>query len=103
MKKVCAFIESTAGWLIWCLATIWSLASAATLGGNVTKCVVVVAAFLSGYWFVNEFCQTVNGDNTPVEVDEPKTEPKPIGFKQGGTKTKKASKVTTKSKKAKEQ
>ena len=45
----------------------------------------------------------MNGDNTPEEVDEPKTEPKPIGFKQGGTKTKKASKVTTKPKKAKEQ
>lgn len=103
MKKVCAFIESTAGWLIWCIATIWSLVSAATLGGIVTKCVVIVAAFLSGYWLVKEFCQTMNGDYTPVEVDEPKTESKPIGFKQGGTKAKKATKVTTGSKKTKEQ
>lgn len=103
MKKVCAFIESTAGWLIWCLATLWSLVSAASLGGSVTKCVVVVAAFLSGYWFVKEFCQTVNGDDTTAEVDETNAESKPIGFKQGGTKTKKAAKVTTKTKKAKEQ
>lgn len=103
MKKVCAFIESTTGWLIWCLATIWSLASAATLGGIVTKCVVIVAAFLSGYWFVKEFCQTTNDDDAPVEVDESNTESKSIGFKQGGTKTKKATKVTTRSKKAKEQ
>lgn len=103
MKKVCAFIESTAGWLIWCIATIWSLASAATLGGIVTKCVVVVAAFLSGYWFVKEFCQSMSGDDTPVEVDELKTESKPIGSKQGGTKTKKATKVTTKPKKTNEQ
>lgn len=103
MKKVCAFIESTVGLLIWCLATIWSFISSATLGSNVTKCVAVVAAFFSGYWFVKEFCQTVNGDDTPVEVDEPKTEPKTIGFKHGGIKTKKATKATTRSKKAKEQ
>ena len=103
MKKVCAFIESTVGWLIWCITTIWSFASAAMLGGNLTKGVVVVAAFLSGYWFVKEFCHTTNDDDAPVEVDESKTEIKPIGFKQGGTKAKKATKVTTRSKKAKEQ
>lgn len=104
MKKVYAFIESTVGWLIWCIATIYSLATASMLGNNFTKAVVIIAAFLSGYWFVRVFCDSVSKKNdTPVEVDEPVTESKPIGFKQGGAKTKKAIKVTTKTKKAKEQ
>lgn len=104
MKKVCTFIESTAGWLIWCIATLYSLATAATLGNMVTKIIVIIAAFFSGYWFVKGFCDSISKkDDTQVEVDEPVTESKPIGFKQGGTKTKKAAKVTTRTKKAKEQ
>lgn len=104
MKKVCDFIESTVGWLIWCVATIYSLATAATLGNNFSKAVVIIAAFLSGYWFVKGFCDTCSKKSeTPVGVDEPVTESKPIGFKQGGNKTKKATRVTTKTKKAKEQ